>query len=144
MACADCNQGCNCRVIAGTGVTVTGSGLPRDPYVIESVGPVSPDWTPAVEETWGTATIDLSDLDEPTVIEAELTANVTSITLPSWPATASGVITAIVDNTGAFTVAWPGLTPGGTPIVQSSGIDMVTMTWTGQQWLTVLVGAAFA
>jgi hypothetical protein len=144
MACADCNQGCNCRIIAGTGAVVTGSGLPRDPYVIETVGPVSPAWTPADVAVWGTATIDLSTLDEPTLLEVSLTANVTSITLPSWPSTVSGIITLVVTNTAAFTVSWPGITTGGVSISQSTGVDMVHMIWTGQQWVTVLGGMLLA
>jgi hypothetical protein len=140
MACADCNQGCNCRIIAGTGAEVTGSGLPRDPYVINTVGPVSPDWTPATVATWSTATVDLSTLDEPTLIEVSLTANVSTITLPSWPSTVSGVITLVVDNTGAFTVSWPGITTNNVSISQTTGVDMVHLIWTGQQWITVLGG----
>lgn len=144
MACVDCNQGCNCRVVAGSGAVVTGSGLPRDPYVISTVGPVSPDWTPAVVEVWSTSTVDLSGLEEPTVIEVSLTGDVSTITLPSWPATVSGVITLVVENAGDYTVSWPGLTTQGVSISQSTGIDMVHMIWTGMRWVTVLGGMLLA
>ena len=139
MACSDCNQACNCRIVGTGSVTVTGSGLANDPYVITSAGPVSPMWTPATTETWSTSTVDLSDLDEPTTIEVSLTANVTTLTLPTWFSTVSGDITILLTNTGAFSVTWPGLEAGGTPTGTTSGAgarDLFQMKWTGTQWVT--------
>ena len=38
MACTNCVNGCDCLVIAGRNVTVTGDGSPGNPYVISSTG----------------------------------------------------------------------------------------------------------
>lgn len=149
MACSDCGGGCSCRIVAGPGASVTGSGLPRDPYVVSTVGPVSPDWQPADVASWSTATVDLSGIDEPMTLEVAVSANVTTITLPDWLDTVSGVITIVARQTGAggWTIQWPGLTPSGLSLGFTTGfnsIDMVHFVWTGQRWLTILGGKDFS
>lgn len=149
MACSDCGGGCSCRVVAGTGARVSGSGLPRDPYVISTVGPVSPDWQPADVATWDTATVDLSDINEPMTLEVTVSANVTQFVLPDWLDTVSGVITIVAkqSSAGNFTVAWPGQTPSGLALGFTTGFnstDMVHFIWTGQRWLTILGGKDFS
>lgn len=140
MACTDCGGSCSCVVIAGRGARITGSGGSTDPYVVETLGPVSPDWQAASTRAWGTSgTVTLADVLEPETLEVTLTGNVSTITLPSWLSTVSGIITLIITNPADYTVVFPGMTAGGLAVgVTEEGVTLVHLLWTGVRWITLL------
>lgn len=123
-------------------LTLSGSGLAADPYVVKAdfVGTLMPpNFQDSESRNWSGA-VSLADVTVPKTIRATLTGNVTSITLPTWSSAKAGSIMLVLyqDATGGRTWVQPGTSAGGVDVVLSTAPgarDLVEFFWTGIQWI---------
>lgn len=125
-------------------LTLTGAGTTTSPLALRAdfIGTIPvPDTQPAEAQTWSGA-VNLSALTGPRTIRANLTGNVTSVTLPTWAANVSASITLILsqDGTGGRTWVMPGTSAFGIDIVLTTtpnARDLIVLLWTGVQWIAI-------
>lgn len=143
MACSDCFPGNSVVINSGTGIVVSGSGTPGDPYVITANATPDGDW--AYAETIAAAPdLNLLALERPAVVEVTLSGTGT-LSLPNgWGSNRSGTIRLILtqDGTGGRTLNFASVAESAAPIVLSTAgnaTDVVDLTWTGMRWVAVMV-----
>lgn len=125
-------------------LTLTGEGTAVNPLLLRAdyIGTITvPDTQPAESQSWSGA-VSLATLTGPRTIRANLTGNVTSVTMPTWASSVSASITLILsqDATGNRTWVMPGTSAFGIDIVLSTAPnarDLVVMLWTGVQWIAI-------
>jgi len=142
MACSDCTPGNSTVIIGGDNVTVSGSGNVGDPFVINSDVNSDGDWSESV--TPGSfSPIGLNTVPLPHTVRILLESDDT-ISLPAWPSDKSGSITLVITQGGGggwnIDFAAAGVLST-SPLILSAfpgAIDVVTLFWSGEQWIGVL------
>jgi hypothetical protein len=117
--CQCAGNACNCQIVAGDGVVISGTGNASAPYSISVSSQYIPVNVPA------NGPVDVSTAFTGAVIDLSLSANVTALTLP---AVAGARIDVVIRHVVAgTTVTWPAgiLWPGGAAPAQATGANRV-------------------
>ena len=129
--CQCAGNACNCNLVAGDGLTIQGTGNASAPFTISLSSPL------ITVDVTAPGPIDASAATSGAVVVLNLSANVTSLTLPTTPGTRIDVI--IVHTLANTTVTWPTIKwPGGTPPVQSTTagrVDWISLRLYGPAWI---------
>lgn len=97
--CNCAGASCGCRIQAGQGAVVTGTGTASNPFVISTA------ITAFTIEQGSDGPLDLSSYAGDVAVTVNLNANVTSITLPDAPGTRLEIFFAL--GTAGATISWP-------------------------------------
>lgn len=125
-------------------MVLSGTGSETDPYVVSAnfIGTIQPpDWQTSEMQNWAGA-VDLTGVTGPRTIRATLTGDVVSVALPVWSSAESGSITLMVsqDAVGGWTWVMPGTSALGIKVALTpapNARDLITLFWTGIQWVVV-------
>lgn len=148
MACSDCYPGNTTVIRGGDGIQVSGNGTPDSPFVVTRFDNPEGDWQ---QVYWRDSTPDLvlDDVLRPSVIETRLTG-AGELILPTWSPSYGGTLTLVLnqDSTGSRTLDFVGAGVLDNPnIVLSTAAnakDVVTLLWTGTDWIAIAVVKAVA
>jgi hypothetical protein len=139
--CQCAGNACNCQIVAGDGVVISGTGNASAPYTIG----VASQYIPVSVPTNGP--VDVSTAFTGAVIDLSLSANVTALSLPI---TAGNRIDVVIRHVVAgTTVTWPSgiLWPAGAAPAQATGAnrtDWYSFRRIGTVWIGALLsGNAF-
>lgn len=139
MACSDCYPGNSTVMLPGANVSITGSGIVGDPFVI-SANEVENGDLSSVAYVEATPALNLYNILAPTTVHVTLNANA-SLNLPQWGGAASGSILLVITQGtgGSREIDFAGAGVKSTAAINLTNtvgaIDLVRLVWTGMQWV---------
>lgn len=136
--CSCAGNSCSCTIQAGTGLTLTGTGNDSAPFVVS----LAANYLLLTQATNGP--IDLSAVASGVIVELNLSANVTGITLPTAPGTKIEI--AAKQVVASRTITWPTIkwVGGAAPVLSTTinYIDWIVIRRLGTDWIGAVEGAA--
>jgi hypothetical protein len=138
MARCSCAGGsCSCTVLAGAGLTITGTGKTSDPFRIA----LASSNESAVADAGGT--LDLTGIDDGGTVSTLLASDVSSVTMPAIDHGQFEVF--VKQDVGGNTVMWPadvqwpaGAAPTLTPTAGRG--DLLSFRRIGTSWVGMRIG----
>lgn len=136
--CSCAGNSCSCIIQAGSGLVISGTGNNSAPYTVS----LAPNYLLITQAVAGT--IDLTDVPSGAIVELNLSANVTGVTLPTTPGLKIEI--AAKQVIASRTIVWPTIkwVGGVVPTLSTTinYIDWIVLRRLGTDWIGAVEGAA--